>query len=330
MSLLQDLVSAYGPPGEEGAVREVLRQNAPDGYLFATDAKGNLRMQREWIRPRIVVTAHLDEIAMIVRDISPAGHLVVGALGGLYPWKLGEGPVAILADSEPINGVLSFGSIHTDDPRAVATQAKKGPLGWEMATVFTGLSREELLYRGVRPGTRVVVHHSRRQLFEMGDFVGGHFLDDRADVAAMVTLMAQVSQPDVMFIGTVSEEVGGHGALYALGELRPDICIALELGALVPDAPAVLSSVPTVWVSDSYAATSPDDLRLLAALEPRLQFQAFGRGGSDASCAASHGLCARPVTLGIPMANSHGYEIMHRDAVGSLAAIAAKYIAAVS
>jgi putative aminopeptidase FrvX len=82
-------------------------------------------------------------------------------------------------------------------------------------------------------------------------------------------------------------------------------------------------------VTDSYAATDPRDIRLLAEIEPSLQFQAFGRGGSDASCAASHGLCARPVTLGIPMANSHGYEIMHRDAVEHLAVLTEKYLAAV-
>jgi putative aminopeptidase FrvX len=51
----------------------------------------------------------------------------------------------------------------------------------------------------------------------------------------------------------------------------------------------------------------------------RLQFQALSRGGSDASCAASHGLCGRPITLGLPMQNSHGYEIMHPGAMSELA-----------
>jgi len=329
MSLLQELVSAYGPPGQEEAVREVVLRHLPEGYTARVDAKGNLRMQRGNAPVKRVVTAHLDEIAMVVREISPGGNLTVGAMGGIYPWKSGEGPVAILSDNGPINGVLSFGSIHTDDPRAVATMAKRGPLTWDMATVITGLDAEDLNRLGVRPGTRVVIHESRRNLFSLGELTGGYFLDDRADVAAMIAVMAAVNDPELMFIATVSEEVGGHGALYALGELRPDICVALELGALVPDAPAALSPIPTVWVTDGYAATDPRDIRLLAEIEPSLQFQAFGRGGSDASCAASHGLCARPVTLGIPMANSHGYEIMHRDAVEHLAILTEKYLAAV-
>ena len=48
-------------------------------------------------------------------------------------------------------------------------------------------------------------------------------------------------------------------------------------------------------------------------------FQALSRGGSDASCAASHGLVARPITLAFACENSHGFEIMHKDAVASLA-----------
>ena len=46
---------------------------------------------------------------------------------------------------------------------------------------------------------------------------------------------------------------------------------------------------------------------------------ARARGGSDASCAAAQGLVARPITLAFGAENSHGHEIMHRDAVDNLA-----------
>ena len=50
-----------------------------------------------------------------------------------------------------------------------------------------------------------------------------------------------------------------------------------------------------------------------------LQFQALSRGGSDASCSAAKGLCPHPITLGLPMENSHGYEIIHKVSIGALA-----------
>jgi putative aminopeptidase FrvX/uncharacterized membrane protein len=248
------------------------------------------------------------------------GAIRVRALGGLYPWKIGEGPVQLLVE-EPIPGVLSVGSIHTETPLSPAVQAKETSLTWSMVRVRTGLPLADLLSNGVRPGTRVVLAPDRRRLFPMGDLVAGPFLDDRADVVAMLRAMESIDSPEVVFIATVAEEVGGHGALWALQSIQPEICIALELSPIVPDAPILLSATPALWVTDSYANMPVADIDLVADLGLAVQYQALGRGGSDASCAASEGLVARPFTLGIPMENSHGFEIMHRDGPEALAAL---------
>jgi putative aminopeptidase FrvX len=332
LALLQEFVSIPGPAGQEERIRGAVERHANDlGYETATDAKGNLLAWTDGATefPKAVVTAHLDEIAMIVTRVEHDATLSVKSLGGLFPWKLGEGPVTILATGGDLPGVLSFGSIHTADAGSVVRQADSGPLKWEMAHVFTGLSVIELVRSGVRPGTRVVVSPQRRQLTKLGDHVAGYFLDDRADLVAMLLAMRELKTAnlDVLFAATAAEEVGGEGALYLLQEIRPEICVALELGPSVPDAPVMLDANPTVWATDSYSTPAAADLDLIAevgeSLGMHLQFQALSRGGSDASCAASHGHCARPITLGLPMENTHGYEIMHRNAPAELARLTA-------
>ncbi len=327
-ALLQELVSIPGPAGQEDRIRAAVEAHAKAlGYETAVDGKGNLLAWTAGASelPKVVVTAHLDEIAMIVTRVESDGTLSVRPLGGLFPWKLGEGPVTILAKDGDLEGVLSFGSIHTADPGSTVRLADSGPLKWEMSFIFTGLSQEALVAKGVRPGTRVVVSAGRRRLTQLGNYVSGYFLDDRADLVAMLLAMKALKNEklDVLFAATAAEEVGGEGALYLLQEIRPEICVALELGPLVPDAPIVLSANPTVWATDSYSTPMAADLDLVAevgaSLGQKLQFQALSRGGSDASCAANHGHCARPITLGLPMENSHGYEIMHRDAPAELA-----------
>ncbi len=323
LSLLQTLVRLPAPAGQEDAVRaEVAEQVASLSRSHTTDAKGNLIVSLDdGSRPRVVVTAHMDEIAMIVQAVAPDGCLEIGPLGGIHPWKFGEGPVLVMGDDGPVDGVLSFGSIHSESPASVVVRASTSPLTWEMAYIFTGLEEDELASRGVRPGTRVVVHPSRRTLFPFGEFIGGYFLDDRSDLVAWLIAISELAgrSLDATFVATAAEEVGGEGALFALRDLRPDICIALELGPDVDDAPVVLSDQPTIWVTDSYSSMSAADGRLVQSvaddLGMDLQFQALSRGGSDASCAASHGLCARPITIGIPMANSHGFEIIHPGAM---------------
>ncbi len=327
LALLQEFVEIPGPPGQEEAVAEAFAfRTAEMGFDPQLDAKGNVRVAFGPGPYRIVVTAHLDEIGMVVREIEPSGAMVVAPLGGLHPWKLGEGPVQVLASTGPIDGVLGFGSIHTEDPSSRAKQAGEGPVKWRHARVETYLSPAELTLRGVRPGTRVAVHPMRRKLLTLGDRVAGPFLDDRADLVSMLlALDALQDRPveGVLFAATVAEEVGGEGSRWVMGEVRPEVCIALELGPLVPDAPVAISEQPTVWTTDGYANMSAADGDLVAGvardLGIRPQWQALSRGGSDASCCAQLGLCARPITLGLAMQNSHGYETMHVGAMTELA-----------
>lgn len=336
LQLLQELVSIPGPPGKEDAVREALvRHLTKLGIVSTTDPKGNLivRLGKAG-RSKVVVTAHMDEIGLFVRQINADGSLKVAPLGGIFPWKLGEGPVSILASSGQIEGVLGVGSIHTESNFSHAKRAKSDVLTWEMMSVTTGLSVETLRQKGVRPGTRVAVSPTRRTLTKMGDLVAGYFLDDRADLVSWLLALERLKDipVDVAFVATTSEEVGGEGAQYFLTKEQPDVCIALELGPNVPDAPVAIDARPTVWVQDGYSSMPPflGDLmdRISQETGIGLQYQALSRGGSDASCSASKGLCAHPLTLGLAMENSHGYEIMHSKAMDALAELTVAVIKA--
>jgi len=249
-------------------------------------------------------------------------------MGGLLPWKCGEGPVQILptgVDGAPVTGILSFGSIHTNSPESATVRARELPFIWDHARVFTGLSPDELADLWVRPGSRVVLHPERRKLTRFGDYISGPFFDDRADLVAMMLAAERLADTgsEIVFAATAAEEVGGHGALYLLRRLQPEVGIALEIGPSVPESRFDPDDQPTVWVSDGYSAMRPSDIALVAdaALEAKLEphWQALSRGGSDATCAASNGLLARPITLGFAAENSHGWEITHKNAIDNLA-----------
>ncbi len=338
LELVRELTALPGPPGQEDAVRNAVAAHAERlGCVHETDARGNLLLslpgaERLPDAPDIVVMAHLDEIALMVVRVEHDGRLVVTSLGGAFPWKWGEGPVLILAPQGPLNGVLSVGSIHTSDGSSPAAAARERALTWADLRVFTGLTAGELAELGVRAGTRVVLHPDRRTWTELGEFVASPFLDDRADLAAMLLTLESLTEDAggldparVLFAATAAEEVGGHGALWLLRQRPAAVGIALEIGPRVPESLFALDDQPTVWVNDSYSAMSAADINLVAQAAARVgqtpHFQALSRGGSDASCAASHGLVARPITLAFAAENSHGYEIMHRDAVPNLSAL---------
>ncbi len=335
--MLADLVALPGPPGQENAVADWVAECAKAlGFTLQTDAKNNRFVflgDDKPGPPDVVVTAHLDEIALMVTRVAEDGVLSVSALGGAHPWKWGEGPVEILASGGAfVPGVLGFGGIHTSHPASVIQQARNGNVpSWDMARIVTGLTGAELAEKGVRPGSRVCLARSRRTLFPIGgDLIGSYFLDDRADIVAWLLALQTLKENSlpanfrVCFAVTTSEEVGGEGALFLLRNLGgPPVCVALEIGPTTPDDPFPIDANPTVWVSDGYSTMRPDDLDLVAdaakdaGLSPH--FHALSRGGSDASCSASQGLCARPITLAFGADNSHGFEIMHQAAPENLA-----------
>jgi putative aminopeptidase FrvX len=339
IELVRQLIALPGPPGQENAVRDWLisRLHALD-YTPTTDPKGNLLVHLPGTKPgpSVLVTAHLDEIALMITQIESDGRIRVAAYGGSHPWKWGEGPMEILTRCGPVPAILSFGSMHTEHPDAVAVRARNNPLKWPDAFLFTGQSAEELEAAGVRPGLRVVLSASRRVVTEFGPFVASYFLDDRADLAVWLLALEALqkrgadSLGSVTFAASASEETGAEGAQYVLRTQPADICVALEIGPKTPDADFPIDAQPTLWVRDGYAAMESVDGDLLAdccaELGQKPHWQYLTRGGSDASCAAAKGFTARPVTLGLPVENSHGYEIMHRDAPAELVRLLLAYL----
>ena len=85
-----------------------------------------------------------------------------------------------------------------------------------------------------------------------------------------------------------------------------------------------------VYRSGSKGITRPD--RPAAATDAGREAGKGRSGGRSTGSPYSRyhsrprGLIARPVTLGFPTENSHGSEIMHRDAPGELTRLLLKYL----
>ena len=132
--LLQELLFAYGPCGQEDAVRDVcLRELEPVVDEAWTDPAGNvigvLRGGSEGSgAPAVRVMAHMDELSMLVKRIDDDGTLHLTPLGTMYPGNFGLGPVAVLGQHSTVCGVLALGSEHTtqESPRIWQTKPDQG------------------------------------------------------------------------------------------------------------------------------------------------------------------------------------------------------------
>jgi putative aminopeptidase FrvX len=335
--LLRELLTTYGPCGQEDAVRDVCRRELePLVDETSVDPSGNLvGLLRGGDAPAVRLMAHMDELSMIVKRVELDGTLHVAQLGTMYPGNYGLGPVSILGDDETLCGVITLGSEHAtkESQRIWETKPDQGDkvMDWHQVYVFTGRSSEELAAAGVHPGTRVCIHHSKRTLIEFGDYLGCYFMDDRAAVTALLQAARRLSSRvsplagDVYFVFTANEEVGGVGGSYASRCLPGDLTIALEVGPTEAEYQTTCAGGPIIAYSDAecvYDKTVADSLMAVAAeREMSPQAAVLGAFESDASHSKASALALRAGLLCLPTLSTHGYEVIRRDAIGEMAQV---------
>lgn len=340
--LLQELLHAYGPGGQEDEVREICRRELePLVDEVSVDAAGNLvcLVRGSGDAPAIRVMAHMDELSMIVKRVDDDGSLRLSQLGTMYPGNFGLGPLCVLGDVESLTAVLLLGSEHTtqETPNVWRTKPDGGDqaMQWNDVAAFTGRTPDQLAAAGVHAGTRVCVHRSKRELVEFGDFVGSYFLDDRAALTALVGAARLLGErgdrppADVRFVCTSGEEMGGIGASFASRTLPGDVTVALDVGPVQDEYGVPADSGPVIaYADDSAVYDKPLADHLLAlgrALDLDVRAAVWQSYDSDASRSKSTGQSARAGLICLPTLSTHGYEVQHSETVGRTARLLAEY-----
>jgi putative aminopeptidase FrvX len=324
LQLFGELVAVPSPCGHEQALAALVQEKLRAfGYAPEQDGIGNV-----WVRlagqdagaPLVCLAAHMDEIGFTVTSVEADGSFRVERLGGLLPWKLGEGPVEVLGDEGTVTGVLSMGSGHIED----GAQA----IEWEHVRVITGRTPAELAALGVRTGSPGAPARERRGpvLLGAGDdpLVAAWTFDDRMGVVALLRLLETVRREGIvpahptLVAFTTREEVGGHGAKVLARREQPEIFVAVDGCPVPPGSGIVADGRPAVWVQDR---TGPYDaglartfLRLGRAAGIEVQPVVHASAASDASMVLGAGACPRVACFGHVRENSHGFEVARLSA----------------
>ena len=331
---IQELVLCHSPSGMEIEVdKTLLEQFKALNVDTWQDRAGNViaKIQGQNSDRAVAITAHKDEIGMIIKAIDVDGCLQVRRLGGSFPWVYGEGVVDILGDNKVISGILSFGSRHVSHESPQKAQQVDTPLFWEDAWVETKCSLKELTDLGVRPGTRVVIGKHRKQPFRIKDYIASYTLDNKASVTILLALAEKIINPpvDVYLVASAKEEVGAIGALYFTQNQTLDALIALEICPLADEYPIESGIAPVLLSQDNYGIYDEflnAEIRSAAAkAEVPLQLAVIDGFGSDASIAMKFGHVSRGACLSFPTQNTHGYEIAHLGAIANCIDILATY-----
>ena len=323
---IEHLVSLHAPSGYETevdiAVEDIMNSM---GVEHTQDSAGNIiaKIPGKSSKRPIAIISHKDEISLMVKRIEDTGHLRVVPVGGLHPWAIGETPVELLTENGIVRGVLSIGSKHVSIESPAGDLKNGAGLNWDRMWIDCKFTPSELTHRGVGPGTRVVIARHRKNIWEVNKYLCGYNLDCRAGLAIIFEvaqqLLLNVPAHDTYIIASEREEIGGHGASFALANLPVETAIAVDIAPVASEYGTQNNSQPILIEKDGrgvYHATTNRHLRSLATKEGfELQTAVVTSYGSDSSIAQATGHVARSALVGYPGDNAHGYEICCKEAI---------------
>ena len=333
--LLRKLSETPGIPGREDLVRERIKDALAGLDLdVRVDAMGNLIAESAGLEgaPKVMVSAHMDEIGFVVRHVGDDGFLRVHNLGGFDRRNLFARQVLVHARTgEPRVGVLHPAA----KPVHIASEEEKKKIP-EMADFAVDLGLDaETVKREVRIGDMVTL---AQPFQDLGPVVVGKALDDRSGCWVLIETLRRVREPAcrIQAVFSVQEEVGLRGATTGAYGLAPDVGIALDttLAVDTPGTPAHeavtrLGQGVGIKVSDSSTVSHGWLVDRMAELAEREgiphQFEVLPRGGTDAGAIQRSRDGVPSVTLSTPSRYVHTVTEMvaKRDAEATIALLTA-------
>jgi putative aminopeptidase FrvX len=276
---IRTLVESYGPSGHEDQIRETIL-GLIDGLAdeVHVDNMGSV-IAWKWAdddsAPTVMLSAHMDEIGMMVTHITEDGFLRFTNIGGLFRNTL-HGQRVRFADG-------TIGTIGTDS---------------DVSSYQTG-SMDQFYIDVSGNGAKPKVGDAAgllREFEERGDRLIAKSMDDRIGCAIQVEVMKALKGVDlpnnVAFVFSTQEEVGLRGAKTAAYAVDPDIGIALDV-TRTGDTPkglkmeVKLGGGPAIKVKDSGMLAAPEviDLMEKAAKKAKVstQREVLEAGTTDAA-----------------------------------------------
>lgn len=223
---LGDLVARRGLSGDEGPVAQAVAEAfAPLCDDVQINAMNSVIARIGSGGPRIMISAHLDEIGLMATVIEEDGAIRFTRVGGVDPRILPGSRVIVHTEEGPMTGVVGAMPPHLLTPE----DRKKN---YAMDKLYVDLGFPPARVRAmVHAGTPIALYGPLTAL--MNGRYAAKTIDDRGGVAMMLhaaeLLKGRTLSAEVYFVASSQEEETFIGAQTAAYALAPDIGIAIDV-----------------------------------------------------------------------------------------------------
>lgn len=309
--LLKKLTEANGISGNEKEVRDLIIKEVENHVdSIEIDKIGNLIVHKKGKNndKTMMVTAHMDEVGLIVKDIDSSGLIKFMTVGGIDKRILVSKKVTI--GKERVAGVIGAKPIHLQ-----SRKEWKKALDIDDLYIDIGASSEEDALKYVDIGDYVSFQTEYR---EFGDnLIKAKALDNRVGCSLLIELIKTVDDIDFYGVFTVMEELGLRGAGPASFKIEPDIAIILE-GTVcyeMPDIdshqiPTQLNKGPAISLIDRTSIYNHELRKKVVKIAEdnkiNYQYRKTSMGGNDSGKIHTSKEGCLTLTLSVPCRYIHG------------------------
>ena len=328
--LLKHLCSVFGPSGAEFYVREEIQKELEpysadfDAYVDTLGAYiVHIQAQN---KPKLMISAHMDEVGFMVSEICDNGILRFESVGGFDPVVLSSKRVI---SEYGVRGAIMSKAIHLQnaDERKKVTPIKD-------LYIDIGADNKEEAQNLCSVGDLFTFD---TEYVEFGNgFIRSKALDDRLGCAVMIDVIKELCKTkpslnyDLYFAFTTREEVGLSGAFAAAEQIHPDYAFIIESTA-VGDIHDAADSKKVAELSKGGALSFADrgtiydrgfTSHICKACEKAdipYQIKKYVSGGNDSASIQKSGYGTRVAVMSAPSRYIHSSSsVVHKNDLNSI------------
>ena len=302
------------------------------GFKYTVTRKGGVVAELGGEGNPLAVTAHVDDIGLMVRKINLDGSLNVCSIGGLYPFYCVTENVRVYTrDGRVYTGAVcrTPNSIHVTEEELRATLPDYRT---NVAVILDEpvKTAEDTRALGIETGDIIALEPRFR--YQNG-YLKSRFVDDKACAAVLLTAMKAVKDGKIKLARktyayfSMYEEIG-HGTSWCPDDVA-DV-LALDIAPIGPDQTSDEQKV-SIFAKDTrfpYHWEMTNELRD-AAVREGIDYTVdvfTPHYGSDAEATVISGYDIRYAAIGPGTLSSHGYERTHIDGLKNTYALLAAYL----
>jgi len=177
--------------------------------------------------PKVMLSAHMDEVGFLVRKIEPDGWVRLTRVGGIPEKSLPAQRLVLRGSRGDVFGIIGPKSHHLTPPEEKFKVVEINDLYVDVGAH----SKAEAEAMGISPGT-VVTYHGFFQEMAGGQFAG-KALDDRAGCFVLLQLARLLSArklpATLYFVASVQEEFNMRGIVTAAYAINPDMLFGVDV-----------------------------------------------------------------------------------------------------